>query len=94
MRILFRILLFPVALLLSIITVILRFVSCFSGALLSILSAFLFIVALLTLILLKQPGGALTALIFAFAVSPFGVPLLMEGLVNILDGVNGAIKSI
>lgn len=94
MRILFKIVLFPITMVLSIVVGVCRFVCGFSGAVLGVSSTLLLTLALLTLILLKEPGGALTAAIIAFVVSPYGIPKLAEWLVDRLEDLNFAIKSI
>ena len=94
MRILFKIILFPITLVLSIAVWFCRFVCGFSGAVLGVISTLLLTLALLTLILLKEPGGALTTVIIAFVVSPYGIPKLAEWLIDRLEDLNFAIKSI
>lgn len=94
MRIMFKTVLFPITLALSIVVGIFRFVCDCSGAVLGIISTLLLTLALLTLILLKEPGGALTTAIIAFVVSPYGIPKLAEWLVDRLEDLNDAIKSI
>jgi uncharacterized membrane protein YGL010W len=94
MRILFKIILFPITLVLSIVVGVCRFVCGFSGAVLGVISTLLLTLALLTLILLKEPSGALTTAIIAFVVSPYGIPKLAEWLIDRLEDLNFAIKSI
>ena len=94
MRILFKVVLFPVTLVLSIVVGVCRFVCGFSGAVLGTISTLLLTLALLTLILLKELGGALTTAIIAFVVSPYGIPKLAEWLVDRLEDLNDAVKSI
>ena len=94
MRILFKIVLFPITLVWSIVVWVCRFVCGFSGAVLGVISTLLLTLALLTLILLKEPGGALTTAIIAFVVSPYGIPKLAEWLVDRLEDLNFAIRSI
>ena len=94
MRFLFKIVLFPITMVLSIVVGVCRFVCGFSGAVLGVISILLLTLALLTLILLKEPGGALTTAIIAFVVSPYGIPKLAEWLVDRLEDLNFAIKSI
>lgn len=94
MRIAFKILLFPITLILSVMVAVCRFVCHFSGALLGIVSSIVFLIALLALILLKDAKAALNAGIIAFVISPFGLPLLMEWLVDRLDDFNCLVKSI
>ena len=94
MRILFKIVLFPITLVLSIVVGVCRFVCGFSGAVLGVISTLLLTLAVLTLILLKEPSGALTTAIIAFVVSPYGIPKLAEWLVDRLEDLNDGIKSI
>lgn len=94
MRLLFKIILFPITLVLSIVIAACRFVCDCSGALLGVISVLIFTLALLTLILLKDPTGALSAAIIAFVISPYGIPKLAEWFVDRLDDLNYAIKSI
>jgi len=94
MRILFKIVLFPITLVLSIVVGVCRLVCGFSGAVLGVISTLLLTLALLTLVLLKEPGGALTTAIIAFVVSPYGIPKLAEWLVDRLEDLNDAVKSI
>ena len=94
MRILLKIILFPISLVLTIFVAVCRFVSGFSGALLAVISFILFVLAVLTLILLKDIKGAITAAVFSFLISPYGVPMFAEWLIDRLDDLNYAIKSI
>ena len=94
MRIALKILLFPVTLALSVIVAIARFVCHFSGAVLGIVSSIVFIIAVLALILLRDTTAALNAGIIAFVISPFGLPMLAEWLVDRLDDLNILVKSI
>ncbi len=94
MRLLFRILLFPVTLALSVVVGVCRFVSDCSGALLGVIATLLFTVALLTLILFKEPGGALATTAITFLISPYGIPRLAGWFIDRLDDLNGVMKSI
>ena len=94
MRILIKVLLFPITLLLSINVAVFRFACHFSGAVLGIVSSIVFIIALLALILLQDRLAALNAGILAFAISPFGLPKLAEWMVDRLDDLNILVKSI
>ena len=94
MRILIRILLFPITLLLSISVAVFRFACHFSGAVLGVASFIVGVIALLALILLKDPAAALNAGILAFAISPYGLPKLAEWMVDRLDDLNILVKSI
>lgn len=94
MRPVLKILFFPITLLLSIIVLFSRFVCDLSGRLLAVVSFVVFVISVLALLLLKDPKSALTAAIIAFVISPYGVTKLLEWLVDKLDGLNCAIKSI
>jgi len=94
MRLIFKIVLFPITLALSILVGACRFVCDCSGAVLGAISTLLLTLALLTMILLKEPGGALTTAIIAFVVSPYGIPKLAEWFVDRLEDLNNAIQSI
>lgn len=94
MRLLFKILLFPIRIALSIVTAVFRFVCDCSSALLGVVSVLVFVLALLTLIILREPMGALSTAIIAFIISPYGIPKLAEWFADRLDDLNYAIKSI
>lgn len=94
MRLLFKIVLLSITLVLSIVVGVCRFVCNCSGAVLGVISTLLFTLAALTLILLNEPGGALTTAIIAFLISPYGIPKLAEWCIDRLDDLNLAIKSI
>ena len=94
MRILIKILLFPLTLLLAIIVAAFRFAYHLSSVALGILSSIAGIIALLALVLLHDKAAALNAGIIAFVISPFGLPTLAEWLVDRLDDLNFAIRSI
>ena len=94
MRLLLRILLFPVTLALSVVVGVCRFVCDCSGAVLGAIATLLFTVASLTLILFKEPIGTLTTTAIAFLISPHGIPKLAGWFIDLLENLNGAMKSI
>ena len=94
MRIILRIVLFPVTLVLTIFILVCRFLCAFSGVVLGIISFVFFLLAIGCLIFLADPKGALTGGIIAYVISPFGIPLFAEWLIDRLDDLNYAIKSI
>lgn len=94
MRILLKILLFPVTLALTILILVCRFFCDFSSVILGIISFVLFMLGLGIVIILQDPPGSVTTFIFAFVLSPYGLPKLAEWLVDRLDDLNYAIKSI
>ena len=93
MRILLKILLFPVVLVLSLLVAVGRFTYVFGGALLS-LGAVEFGLLGVGTWFLENFKEALPAFVFAFILSPYGLPALAGLLVEGLDSVNDAIKSI
>lgn len=94
MRLLFKFLLFPIRIALCIVAGVFHFVCDCSSALLGVVSVLVFALALLTLIILREPMGALTAAIIAFLISPYGIVKLGEWFADRLDDLNYAIKSI
>ena len=94
MRIFARILFFPVVVVLTILVAVCRFICSFSGAVLMVLASLLFIAGLAVLVLLRDPRSSVTAFVFAFLISPYGIPLLLNRLVDKLDDLNVAIKGI
>ncbi len=97
MRILFKIMLFPVTLALSVVVGFCRFVRHITGGLLAAASGLVFMIALLGLILpvVKLPAeNFISMFALSFLISPFGLPKLADWLLDRLDGLNMAIRSI
>ncbi len=94
MRILLKILLFPITLALSIIVLVCEFLCVFSTMLLSILAFLLFVLALAIMILLGEVGEGLKALLAAYLISPYGVPMLAAWLIGTVGGINERLKAI
>lgn len=94
MKILFKILLLPVVLALTIFVAVCRFICTFSSMVLSILASLLFLCGLGCIVLLRDLPGAVPILIFAFAISPYGIPAVAQWLTDRLDDLNGLIKAI
>ncbi|MCI2036233.1 MAG: CD1845 family protein [Oscillospiraceae bacterium] len=94
MRILIKILLFPVVVVLTIFVAICRFLCRFSTVLLSIAAFLLFVFALGTLFLLKDTRGGIEMMVTAYLISPYGIPLFASFLIEAIDTLNGLIKSI
>lgn len=94
MRILAKILLFPVVLVLTILVAVCRFISAFSGVVLGIFSFIVFLIAPGTIFILHDVRYGITALIMAYAISPFGIPLFVSWLVDRLDDLKYTVKSI
>lgn len=94
MRILLKILLFPITLALSIIVLVCEFLCVFSTMLLSILAFLMFVLALAIMILLGEVGEGLKALLAAYLISPYGVPMLAAWLIGAVGGINERLKAI
>lgn len=94
MRILLKILLFPITLLLTVILLICEFICMFGTMLLSILALLMFILALGIMIFLGEMQDGLKAMVLAYLISPYGIPLLATWLVGKLKVVNERLKSI
>jgi uncharacterized membrane protein YGL010W len=94
MRILAKILLFPVVVVLTVFVSVCRFLCNFSTVLLSIAAMLLFVFALGTLFLLKDTKGGIEMLVVAYLVSPYGIPLFASWLIEKIDDLNYLIKSI
>jgi len=105
-RKIFKIILFPISLLLTIFVAISGFIVRKCAVLLNILSVILFLAALLGLLqyLAGWPFGgvkdssalrsAVIAGVCAFLLSPVGLPKLTLWMIGKLDALNGSIKSI
>ena len=106
MKILLKILLFPISLLLTIIVAISMFVIERCAGILNVLSGIMFIAALAgySQYFFGWPFGiageanvlqlAAIGTAFAFSLSPYGLPTLAMWLLGKLNNLNGALKSI
>ena len=94
MRILFKILLFPVTLVLTVLVLFCQFVCLVGTTLLSILAFLLAVVALGILLFSGQPAEGIKYLIIAFCISPYGIPLLAAWLIGRAEAFNGLLKSV
>ena len=94
MRILLKILLFPVILLLSILVAACRFLCAFSSMILGILAFVIFAVALGTMVLLGEFWEGVKIVVLAWLISPYGIPLFASFLVELVDGLNSRLKAI
>ena len=94
MRILLKILLFPVILLLSILVAVCRFLCVFSSMILGILAFVIFAVALGTMVLLGEFWEGVKIVVLAWLISPYGIPLFASFLVELVDGLNSKLKAI
>lgn len=103
MRILLKIVLFPVVVVLTLAVLILRFLHGVSSVLLNIVSGIFCFAAVGTWIgsmtssaMFQSYTGwdILTLFIMAFVCSPYGLPLFAGILIELIDTANGAIKAI
>ena len=95
MRILLKVLLFPVILILTIIVGIARLICTISNGILGLISSIIFIIALCTVILLQEPiwTGLQIALV-GWLISPWGLPLIVTFLGEVLGGVKDMLREI
>jgi hypothetical protein len=94
MRLILKILLFPVVLVLTIFVAICRFLCAFSTVLLSIFALILFALALATMIFLHDMSNGLKVLVLSWLISPFGIPLFASWLVEKADDLNCRLKAV
>ena len=93
MRWIIKIILFPISLLLSILTAFLTFILGIGTALLYLLMMFCIFGAIASF-LQKEVTIGIEALIIGFLVSPYGIPMIGAAVIAFLQGINEAIKSI
>ena len=106
LRVIFKVLLFPLSLLLTIVVAVSMFLIERLAVLLNIFSGVMFLAALAgyAQYLFGWPVGdagntstlqlAIFGTAFSLMLSPYGLPLLAMCLINMLDGLNCVIKSI
>ncbi|HGK7340136.1 TPA: hypothetical protein ACJ510_000897 [Streptococcus equi subsp. zooepidemicus] len=93
MRWIIKIILFPISLLLSILTAFLTFLLSIGTALLYLLMMFCIFGAIASF-LQKEVTIGIEALIIGFLVSPYGIPMVGVAVIAFLQRINEAIKSI
>ncbi|WP_455931699.1 CD1845 family protein [Parvimonas micra] len=93
MRWILKIILFPIRLVLSILTAFLTFLLGIGTALLYLLMMFCIFGAIASF-LQKEVTIGIEALIIGFLVSPYGIPMVGAVVIAFLQGINEAIKSI
>ena len=89
MRILLKILLFPVVLVLTVLVAFCRFVCLFSGMILGIVAVLLFLIGLLVLFAGRM-DGFIGFMILAWLVSPYGLPMAASWLTERVADFRGA----
>ena len=93
MRWIIKIILFPISLVLSILTAFLTFLLGIGTAILYLLMMFCIFGAIASF-LQKEVTIGIEALIIGFLVSPYGIPMVGAVVIAFLQGINEAIKSI
>ena len=94
MRVVLKILLFPVTLALGLLVAACRLACQLSGMVLGMLALVIFVTGLGTIVLLGEFKDGLGIVGLALLVSPFGVPLIATFLVELLGVANEALKEI
>lgn len=94
MRLILKILLFPIIVLLTIFVAACRFLCTFSTVILSILAFVIFAIALGTMILLGEFWEGVKIVVLAWLISPYGIPMFASWLVEKVDDLNGWLKAI
>jgi hypothetical protein len=94
MRILLKILLFPITLLFSFILLICEFICLFGTALLSILAFVILVLGLAIIFFLGETQEGVKTLVLAYIISPYGVPILAAWMIGKVGQVNEWLKAI
>ena len=88
-----KIILFPISLLLSVLTAFLTFLLGIGTALLYLLMMFCILGAIASF-LQKEVTIGIEALVLGFLLSPYGIPMVGTTVITFLKSINEAIKSI
>ena len=94
MRWILKIILFPIRLLLSILTAFLTFLLGIGTTILYFLMLMCVFAAIGSFFMLHDTKAAIEALILGFLLSPYGIPMIGATVIAFLQGINEAIKSI
>ena len=93
MRWIIKIILFPISLLLSILTAFLTFILGIGTTILYFLMLMCVVVGVISLFQ-KDFSIGIEALVLGFLLSPYGIPMVGAAVIAFLQGINEAIKSI
>ena len=93
MRWILKIFLFPISLLLSILTTFLTFLLAIGTTILYLLMLMCVIVGAVSLFQMDFSTG-IEALILGFLLSPYGIPMVGAAVIAFLQGINEATKSV
>ena len=91
MRIIFKILVAPFVVVLTVLWAVLIFVFCWAETILHYASGLVGLIALVLFFMGQTTGGIVFAVI-AFLISPVGIPAIAEWLIDKLDDMNNALK--
>ena len=91
MRLIFKLLAFPLVLVTGLLYLVCKFLVIASGAVLGILSGIVFL-ASLVLFFTAGVWAGLAWLVIAFLISPYGLPMAAAWLVGMIGGANHALK--
>ena len=94
MRWIIKIILFPISLLLSILTAFLTFILGIGTTILYFLMLMCVFAAIGSFFMLHDTKATIEALIIGFLLSPYGIPMIGATVIAFLKGINEAIKSI
>lgn len=94
MRILLKILLFPITLILTVLILFFDFICLFSTAVLSILSFITLMIALGTIFILGETSEGIKIIVLAYLISPYGLPMFAAWLIGKIEGLNDLLKSV
>lgn len=94
MRILLKILLFPITLALTVVLLICKFFCLFGTMLLSVLAFILFAFAIIIMIFLGEVQDGIKTMVLAFLISPYGIPLFAAWLLDKIEQFNEWAKAI
>ena len=93
MRWIVKIILFPISLVLSILTAFLTFLLAIGTTILYLLMLMCVVVGVVSLFQ-KNFAIGIEALILGFLLSPYGIPMVGAAVIAFLQGINKAIKSV
>ena len=93
MRWIVKIILFPISLVLSILTAFLTFLLAIGTTILYLLMLMCVVVGVISLFQ-KDFSIGIEALVLGFLLSPYGIPMVGAAVIAFLQGINKAIKSV
>ena len=93
MRWILKIILFPISLLISVLTAFLKFLLAIGTTILYLLMLMCVVVGVVSLFQ-KDFSIGIEALIVGFLLSPYGIPMIGAAVIAFLQGINKAIKSV